>query len=63
MTWNELKKAIDERLTVKGISHDTEVWYVDVSFPDEDCGLNVFTDRLTKNINGEYTSLGIAIDN
>lgn len=40
MTWGEVKKIIDD---AEGVSDDTEVWYIDISFPDGelDVGLDV----------------------
>lgn len=35
MTWNEFKNAVDADLEEKNISGDTEVWYIDVTFPEE----------------------------
>jgi hypothetical protein len=36
MTWKELKEAIDKQLKERGISEDTEIWYIDISFPIKD---------------------------
>lgn len=57
MTWNELKKAIDDDLTALGISHDTTVWYIDISFPDKDDEFNVQIDK------SHRFSLGISASN
>lgn len=39
ITWKEFKEIIDEQLKEKGISEDTEIWYIDISFPrKEDIG-------------------------
>ncbi len=36
MTWNEFKQHIDILLDKKGISRDSHIWYIDVSFPEVD---------------------------
>jgi len=36
MTWTEFKEIVDAELDAQGISHDTEIWYIDISFPDKD---------------------------
>ena len=35
MKWSTLKKLIDDRLAEQGQDADPDVWYIDVSFPDE----------------------------
>jgi len=36
MTWKEFKDAIDKELKEKGIDESTEIWYIDISFPNKD---------------------------
>lgn len=35
MTWREFVEGVEGELARKGISLDTELWYVDISFPDK----------------------------
>jgi len=35
MTWEEFKAMVDKELEAKGIKQDTEIWYIDISFPDK----------------------------
>ena len=36
MTWNEFKNFVDKELEENEISQDTEIWYIDISFPPKD---------------------------
>jgi len=36
MTWKQFKDGVDKQMQEKGISEDTEIWYIDFSFPDAD---------------------------
>lgn len=36
MTWKQFKEEVDKQLAEKGISEDEEIWYIDISFPQED---------------------------
>lgn len=36
MTWKQFKEAVDRQLSENGISEDEEIWYIDISFPQED---------------------------
>lgn len=33
MTWNEFKQHVDKQLADAKISGDTDIWYIDISFP------------------------------
>lgn len=33
MTWKEFKEELDRELKAQGIDENTEIWYIDVSFP------------------------------
>ena len=53
MTWAQFKIIIDAELKEKGISEDSPIWYIDVSFMDatdklepfldDDCGILIYT--------------------
>jgi hypothetical protein len=34
VTWREFKEWVDRQLAEKGISEDTPIWFIDLSFPD-----------------------------
>lgn len=36
MTWTEFKQAIDKQLEENQISPDSDIWYIDISFPESD---------------------------
>lgn len=36
MTWNEFKKNIDDQMEAKGISKDSKIWYIDITYPDSE---------------------------
>ena len=36
MTWKQFKEAVDKQLAEKGISENEEIWYIEISFPQED---------------------------
>ena len=36
MTWKQFKDGVDKQMQEKGISEDTEIWYIDFSFPNVD---------------------------
>lgn len=36
MTWNQFKARVDELLDEQGVSHDTQIWYVEAPFPSKD---------------------------
>ena len=36
MTWKEFKDAVDKELKENGIDENTEIWYIDISFPNKD---------------------------
>lgn len=35
MTWNQFKERIDKALDDGGMSRDSELWYIYISFTDE----------------------------
>ena len=50
MTWDELKKLVDTKLEENGKDGNTELWFIDISFPDsenivinidKDCGMGI----------------------
>ena len=47
LTWKQFKEVIDKQMKDKGISEDTEIHYIDISFPQLE-GMNeveVFYDK------------------
>lgn len=54
MTWKEFKNSVDKALQEKDIDENTEIWYIDISFPDKD---NFETGRLGVSLD----TCGIAI--
>jgi hypothetical protein len=36
LTWTEFKASVDRQLAKQNISPDTQIWYIDVSFPGEE---------------------------
>ncbi len=36
MTWAEFKAEIDRQLADQGMTADTPIWYIDVSYPSRD---------------------------
>ncbi len=44
MTWKEFKAKVEAEMEERGITDDTDLWYIDVAFPDTveiDLDLNV----------------------
>lgn len=35
MTWKEFKETVDNQMRAANITEDAEIWYIDISFPDE----------------------------
>ena len=44
MTWKQFKEQVDKRMEEQGISEDVEIWYIDISAPEQDEDLNVTLD-------------------
>ena len=36
LTWNEFKKMIDQQLKEKNIDPNTNIWYIDISYPQKE---------------------------
>ena len=36
MTWKEFKAAVDKAMQDAGIDENTEIWFIDISFPAQD---------------------------
>ena len=41
MTWQDLVEEVERQMKEKGIPADTDIWYIDISLPDE---VKVFKD-------------------
>jgi hypothetical protein len=35
MTWKKLKELIDKQLAELGADENVDIWFIDISFPDE----------------------------
>lgn len=57
MTWGEFKDFVDARMQEQGLSEDTYIWYIDISFPDNDVNCRNFTPEV-----GSDDICGLAID-
>jgi hypothetical protein len=44
MTWKQFKEIVDAQMVEKGISEDSDVWVIDISFPDEEIEFVIYLD-------------------
>lgn len=58
MTWGEFKDFVDAKMEEQGLSEDTYIWYIDVSFPECADGER---DYKVPNVGSDAVS-GLAID-
>ncbi len=60
MSWNDFKKYVDKKLADEGISPNTEIWYIDVSYPSMTEGGEATSDICQIEVS-ENANSGIAI--